>query len=722
MFKRIIGKGIMLGAICGIATTLFDSLYMLSPDIHVPRLYPLYLIIFNMFFWSFFGALSGCAVRMCFRAIKRCAANEHLLWTVFYLVPFACIFIYFCLADTPIIGLFETVPYFSPSFSFFWPLAMLAFLILRLYRSAPRAPFTPFFFVPEIITILILAHFSANAAQLDFVSMPYRALEPFFKSMGMERPGYLVAAYVTGIALLCSMYLIIFFMRGRYYAAAPPAAAQPRKSLLSLGAAFAAMTCFVAAVFTTTGPERIHLDTGDNYRSGSDAMPVILIVLDTVRADHLSVYGYPSVHRHLEAFSKDALVFDRCIANSPWTLPSHASLFTGLHPSQHGAHGVLDGGNIKIGDFEFGLIPRPLDDSFVTLAEIFQDNGYRTMAVVANNTVLGKDLNLHQGYETYECFGNIGFLNRTFPLRPVSHYFAYLAYIPDFFMDTMRASHITERCMRAVDASANSAFFLFVNYMDAHEEYCPPRPYNRHYTDRKFPHLVRLKRSFLNAYPQGNSRQAWDNFLISQYDGAISYLDDQLGGFFEHLKRSGIYERALIIVTSDHGELFGEHGLYAHTTPMYEGVVRVPLMIKLPQSRLRGRDTDRHIQLHDLFATILSVCGLPVPENTVGRSFGSPSSPVVGEFENAKIRKHRVIYDGSYKYLSYERERPEELYDLDADPMEQRNLAAEHPAIAENMAERLRQWADAHQPLYEIKKTEVPAETLRALKGLGYLK
>ena len=396
-------------------------------------------------------------------------------------------------------------------------------------------------------------------------------------------------------------------------------------------------------------------------------------------------------------------------------------LFTGLHPSQHGAHSVLDGGNAKIGDFEFGLIPRPLDDSFVTLAEIFQDNGYRTIGVPANYTVLGKSLNLHQGFQIYENFSNIGSLNRTFPLRPVSHYFAYLAYMPDFFMDTMRATHITERCIRAVDTSANSAFFLFVNYMDAHEEYCPPRPYNRHYADSKFPHLARVKRSFLNTTPLGDSQEVWDTFLMSQYDGAISYLDDQLGRFFEHLKHTGIYERALIIVTSDHGELFGEHGLHAHTTPMYEGVVRVPLMIKFPNSRQTGRDATSKIQLHDLFATILSVCGLPVPENTAGRSFGSHSSPAVGEFENAVIRQHRVIYDGSYKYFSYERERPEELYNLDADPMERRNLAAEHPAIAESMAKQLRQWVDVHPPRYETKKTEVPTETLRALKGLGYL-
>lgn len=722
MIKQTAIKGIQLGIISALLVSLLDSLYMFTPDIHVPLLYPVYLLMFNMIFWSFLGALSGSAVWLCSRAIKKFKPNEHLSWAVFYLVPFLCIFIYCSLADTPIMGMFEVVPCFSPFFCFVWPLFVLAFLMLMILRYAPLSPCTPFFFIPEILAVLLLAHFSANAAQLELVSIPYHLMEPVFKSVGMGRPGYLVTAYVSGIALLYAIYLALFFIRRRQYSAIPPAGSRPLKSFLSLGAAVAAVALFIAVVFTVTRPERIHSNAKNQYRPGTNGMPVILIVLDTVRADYLSVYGYPAVHRHLEAFSKDALVFDKCIANSPWTLPSHASLFTGLHPNQHGAHSVLDGGNAKIGGFEFGLIPRALDDSFVTLAEILQDNGYRTMAVAANYTVLGKSLNLHQGYETYEVYSNIGSLNRSFPLRPVSHYFAYLAYLPDFFMDTMRAGHITERCMRIVDASADSAFFLFVNYMDAHEEYCPPRPYNRTYAHWQFPHLVRLKRNFLNTTTPGNNRKAWDNFLMSQYAGAISYLDDQLGRFFEHLKRTGIYERALIIVTADHGELFGEHGLYAHTTPMYEGVVRVPLMIKLPYSKQRGRNTSSHIQLHDLFATILSVSGLPVPVNTAGKPFGSLSLPAVGEFENADIRQHRVIYDNQYKYFSYEREQPEELYDLASDPNELRNLASEHPEIAERMSTGLRQWADAHPPRHTTEKTDVPAETLRALKGLGYLK
>ena len=252
----------------------------------------------------------------------------------------------------------------------------------------------------------------------------------------------------------------------------------------------------ITLIYENTGSARYPSPSVIAGKSASKkAAPVILIVLDTVRADHLSLYGYNVANKNLEAFSKDALVFDTCIANSCWTLPSHASLFTGLYPNEHGAHGDLNR-KIIIGDFEGDPLPRPLNEKLVTLAEIFRENGYRTMAVVSNNIVLGRDMNVHQGFDVYECFGNIGDLNRKYPFRPILNFFSYLANVPDFFMNTMRAGQITDRCIQLTGEPVADPVFLFVNYMDAHEAYCPPRPYNGYYGHKQFPHLYRLQMDF----------------------------------------------------------------------------------------------------------------------------------------------------------------------------------------------------------------------------------
>lgn len=718
MFKQIAYKGILLGVITGMLVSLIDSLYMLTPGIHVPLLYPFYMPAFNLLFWSLFGAASGSALWVVSRVITSCAENEHLGWAVGYLVPFTIILVYFGLADTPVLGLFEKVPFSPPVYAYIWPLLALLLLIIRLARFKPAFPFSPQAFIPELLMILLLVHFSANAAQLRIVSMPFAVAAPLLEAIGISKSAFLVSAYLLGILLIFALYFFIFPISGRFQGSAPSPRSPIGKRIIVAGMALALI---IAVFYITAGPKRIPELSHHTHNPKPDVPPVILIVLDTVRADHLAAYGYPAVHRHLQALADDALVFDTCIANSSWTLPSHASLFTGLHPNQHGAHGVLGGENVTIDDLAFGLIPRPLHDSFVTLAEILRDNGYRTMGVVANHILLGGNLNLNQGFERYECFGNIGTLSRIFPLRPVSHFFSYLFYLPDIFMDTKRAGQITDRCINAITASTGGPFFLFVNYMDAHEEYCPPRPYNRRYTSKPSPHLYLLEKTMREKLLGRYDTSAWNTFRISQYDGAISYLDDQLGRLFAQLKQSGIYDRALIIVTSDHGELLGEHGWPSHTAPLYEGVVRVPLFVKLPNSRQTGRNVDSKIQLHDLFSTVLTVCGLPVPEGTSGTPFGSTESPAVAEFENASFGQHRVIYEGQYKYFYYERERPRELYNLQKDPREHNNLAEQLPDIADMLHAKLAEWADDHPPRYVTKDAEVPPETLRALKALGYL-
>ncbi|MBW1855592.1 MAG: sulfatase [Deltaproteobacteria bacterium] len=448
---------------------------------------------------------------------------------------------------------------------------------------------------------------------------------------------------------------------------------------------------------------------------------VILVVLDTVRADRLSIYRSPHItHRtskNLEEFSGDALIFENCIATSSWTLPSHASLFTGLYPSEHGMHTKLDSKNKWFWGFP------PLSEKLVTLAEIFKDNRYSTGAVVANNDVLHPGLKFNQGFSHYNCVRSVGSVYRFYPFHPIVHLFCHLTNIfPKYIFVYRTADDITKESFRMLDKLSSGPFFLFINYMDAHDPYQPPRPFDGYFLDTSFPQLYRLQKHFL--YFTGNLNQkSWNSYLLSQYDGEIAYLDAQLGKLFARLKQKDMYDSSLIIITSDHGELFDENGFSSHKTPMYEGVIKVPLIIKFPFKRKVGREKTM-ITLADLYPTILSICDLPVPEGISGKTFGKGSLPIVSELYNYGIGEHRILYNGEYKYMRYQQQREPELYNLHKDPMEKVNMVNVLPEVTMKMEEELREWEMTHGLKFKYtpkKEGTFTKEIWEGLRALGYL-
>jgi arylsulfatase A-like enzyme len=446
-------------------------------------------------------------------------------------------------------------------------------------------------------------------------------------------------------------------------------------------------------------------------------------VLDTVRADHLSLYGYHRQNtKHLEEFARSALVFENCITNAPYTYPSHASLFTGLYPTEHGGHGDSHK-TVAIGSYDFGSVPLPLSKDCVTLAEIFKKNGYKTSAVSSNyGGAMSRDLTHDYGFDSFDRAPNIGDVCRQHVFRPIIHFCSLLTSLHSSILLPHRpAEAITAESLRLVGENGSSPFFLFIKYMDAHEPYYPPPPYNTWFITKKFPQLYRSEMFFRKTILKKWEKKSKDEFLISQYDGAIAYLDAQLGNFFEQLKHWGMYDAALIIVTSDHGELFGEHGFYAHCNPMYEGEMHVPLLIKFPLSTRVGREK-KTIQLSDVFATILSISGLTIPEGISGKPFGNSSSPAVGEFETPQTGQQKVLYEGNYKLMHYERGRALELYDLDKDPQELNNLANIKIDKRQELEHKLTEWIQRHKPRYAASEKEsVSKETIDQLRNLGYI-
>jgi arylsulfatase A-like enzyme len=468
------------------------------------------------------------------------------------------------------------------------------------------------------------------------------------------------------------------------------------------------------------------IDSGKDRRSKKISQ-VILIVLDTVRADRLSIYGGPVATKNMEAFSRDALIFENCVTPSPWTLPSHASLFTGLYPTEHGSHYHLDSKKKTWLGF---LLPHYLSEEFLTLAEIFRDSDYKTCAVASNYSLLSPDFKMDQGFQYFDNRENIGKVYVRHPFRPIIHLFCNLTNIyPKYILSFRSADDITRECLHMLESLAASPFFLFVNYMDAHDPYRPPSPFNGYFLDTSFPRLYRLKQYFLRFSLRFTQRwwngKLWDSYQLSQYDGEIAYLDDELGSFFSRLKKMGIYDSSLIIVTADHGELFGENGIYGHECIMYEGVVKVPLMIKFPYGGRVGREK-KMITLADLYPTILSICGLTLPNGISGKAFGDDSLPIVAELYKKGIGEHRVLYEGKYKFMNCKYERKPELYDLDRDPMEKENLAGTLPEIALLMGEKLKEWEKEHNPKYmpsaEKEREDILSREIRdGLKALGYI-
>ena len=716
MLKEVTLKGIKLGLVAGLIVTLFDGLYMLTPNTYVPYSYPLLLITFNIIFWTIIGGLSGFFVWIFSHKIEDFKEKENFCWVLFFLLPFAIIYgllgrVFIPLYSTTIIS---ASPVFDYHLSIVWASLILFFLIVFKRRFITSKSFA-ISFIPEITAITALLNFCSNISQIPVFYKFIRYV--FFQDSQLSYKEYLtmpqwylILLYAMGVSLIIGFYFLAYF-RVNFL----------NKKQNRVIVLLCSIVCLsLVALYTVNHNRSIkhnyptvkQKQTGETQKISS----IILIVLDAVRADRLSIYGHHATTKTLEKIAKHSLVFENCVAPSPWTTPSHASLFTGFHPSEHGSINAYH-------KSKPGLFPTRLAEEFLTLAEIFKNNGYKTGAVVSNSGALPKSFRINQGFQIYNATRNIGGIYRSYSFNPIVHFFCNLTNVyPKFIKHYRTADDINKETFRALNKLIPSPFFLFINYMDAHAPYFPPRPFNQYFSDTSFPHLHRLKQKILGLFrKEGNVFS--DSFILSQYDGEIAYLDHHLGKLFSKLKEKKLYNSSLIIVTSDHGELFGEHGLHFHGTPMYEEALKVPLIIKFPFNRRVGYEKEM-ITLTDLYPTILSICDLPIPDNISGKSFGRGSSPIVSEFYNYGIGEHRILYDKDYKYMIYQQQRKPELYNLRKDPLEQVNQSEKLPDITVEMNKKLEEWIKRHKPRYDkdSKATALTREVEEGLKALGYIK
>jgi tetratricopeptide (TPR) repeat protein len=348
--------------------------------------------------------------------------------------------------------------------------------------------------------------------------------------------------------------------------------------------------------------------------------PIVLISIDTLRADRLPAYGYTRVQTPaLDALAADGVVFERAYSHSPQTLPAHASILTGRLPFEHG---VRDNVGYALAENER------------TLAELLRNRGFSTGAAVSSY-VLRPDTGIAQGFASYDAElpasapeSSVGAVQR----------------------DGGRTFEAAERWLASQDGQR---LFLFLHLYEPHKPYAPPERFARY----------------------------------DAYDGEIAYADEIVGRFVQTLKKRDLYHGATIIVLSDHGEGLGDHGEQEHGLFLYDESVRVPLIVKQPDSIGAGRRITSPVQHIDIVPTVLDFVRAPVPGDLRGRSLrdvlesSDATLPEEGIYAEAFYSRLHFgwselysLTDARYRYIKAPRE---ELYDLQQDPREQQNLAAD---------------------------------------------
>ncbi|MBI3767419.1 MAG: sulfatase [Deltaproteobacteria bacterium] len=403
---------------------------------------------------------------------------------------------------------------------------------------------------------------------------------------------------------------------------------------------------------------------------------VVLIVVDTLRADHISLYGYPRrTTPHLDVFAREAVTYTHAISPATWTVPAHGSLFTGRWPSFHGAERIASDHNLAT----------PLLGDVPTLAEFLGAVGFRTAAFVANTAYVARVLGFARGFAEF------------------------------FDRDLNVAGEVADAVRRWLPPDGERVF-LFLNILDPHEPYEPPPPFDTRFPGKRAEYGTTMTTLVYGGTAVTPEMRA---HFVSQYDGEIAYTDEMLARIIAELKRRGRYDDALIIVTSDHGEILGEHGLAGHGVAPYEELLHVPLVVKLPGGRRRGERVRRRVSTLGVFAMILETAGVPMPPEADARALDEPHA-VWAEDITYEGERVRVGYDGPEKLVvtGDGDGRTRVSYDLAKDPAEL------HPTNAsdDHLRATLLAFASVLRPARAAASPVIDPEREAKLRALGYLR
>jgi choline-sulfatase len=419
---------------------------------------------------------------------------------------------------------------------------------------------------------------------------------------------------------------------------------------------------------------------------------LIVYLVDTLRADHLGCYGYPrDVSPAIDAFSRDATLFEEAIAQSSWTRSSVASLFTGLVPPEHGANRRR----------------QPLAEEAVTLAELLRGAGYRTAAFVTNTNV-SERFGFDQGFDEL------------------------------VYREAMSASKLMREVEAWLDARAADGderpFFLYVHTLDPHSPYAPPaRERERWAPDVPEPGPYRPNRWIDEARAGKVDLARLLRRMRALYDAEIAANDRAFGALLDGLRERGLYDGAVLALVSDHGEEFFEHRSFEHGKGLFEEVLRVPMLVRWGSGGPTGR-VPIPVQHVDLFQTLLEAAGVEAPRGTEGvsllrlaRAAGRPGAAgerPIFSYLHLDGRPRAALREGRSKLivaLDGERLIRPRLYDLEADPGEAKNLAKRDPERVARMEAVIRGYLAKERHGLRGAPVEMDDELRRRLEALGYM-
>jgi arylsulfatase A-like enzyme len=461
---------------------------------------------------------------------------------------------------------------------------------------------------------------------------------------------------------------------------------------------------------------------------------VILIHADTLRRDHLNMYGHGrDTAPFLARVAREGVLFNHAISPASWTKVSTTSIQTGLYPTTHGVSSQND----------------RLPSAATTIAEVYRAAGYATFAT-SSVAFTGQYTNLHQGYEELHENGSLSTQGTPLSSKTSREY--------------------VDRLNEWLGRHREVPFFAYLHVFDPHSPYEPYAPYNTMWGDEARREEHRRQRERVTKFiadPVMRGRQLptcdelikagfepshYPGQLRDWYDGSIRGLDAELARLFEHLRRLGLDEGTLVVLTSDHGTEFHDHGRFFHGHSIYGELINIPLVIRWPGRVASGRAIDEFVQSLDIMPTVLQLSGLRPPDGVQGQSlapFLGTASPTGGGWQgwtprpaiaervpfapNPSPDERRVshaIIEGTWKLIHNSTAEPGleefELFDYFKDPLDTRNVAAEHPEVVARLSKALNGWkqmatAARLKPDSETTKALSPEE-LQRLRSLGYVR
>jgi arylsulfatase A-like enzyme len=473
---------------------------------------------------------------------------------------------------------------------------------------------------------------------------------------------------------------------------------------------------------------------------------VVILVMDTTAASHLSLLGYPRpTSPRLEEVAREGTVFGRAFSSAPWTLPSHASLFTGLYPVQHGA----------------GFEHPHVNPGTLTLAEILRRQGYRTLGF-SNNAWIGDNTGLHQGFERFTKIMTWNQEDRQYTLRiserTDSGYRSTMEphSLPEPLEDSGAGvtNRLVQEALQGHDFD-EQRLFLFVNFLEPHLPYRPPAGFAQDmFAAPEAEKRARQVRQDVHAHETGMGPMSEEELaqLRGLYDGEVAYVDYRVGELLDFLRELGILEETLLVITSDHGEQIGDHGFLGHNLNVYDDLLHVPLVVRYPPLFAPGAVVDHPVETRDVFASVVSLVHPEALAETPVRDIHplptrnateTPERYLVAQYDRPLVRlkawqkrwpdgdfsrfdrTFTTLRSGGWK-LIVASDGSRELYDTRRDPGETRDLAGERRDQVERLMAEMDAWrrmASAALPSGDGDGTvpEMDEETRKKLQALGYI-